>query len=186
MFWRIRRLDLVADAAQREREVLLIGLPQDQLDRAIVELDDVLEDEQQAPDLGGELLIGLGQRVEHVALGGAIGLVEDLGERLDAAGGRVTPAGRSRRASLASPPRPCLHDVRAGLAHPRDPQRDLGLIGSRAGREHLRGERCVQVGDDERDRLRRLVAQERDDLLGRVRRRNSNGRISITVARAGR
>ena len=34
-------------------------------------------------------------------------------------------------------------------------------------REHLRGKRGVQVGDHERDRLRRLVAQERDDLLGR-------------------
>ena len=34
-------------------------------------------------------------------------------------------------------------------------------------REHLRGERRVQVGDHERDRLRRLVAQEDDDLLGR-------------------
>ena len=31
----------------------------------------------------------LGERVEHVALGRAVGVVEDVGERLDAAGGRV-------------------------------------------------------------------------------------------------
>ena len=34
-------------------------------------------------------------------------------------------------------------------------------------REHLRGEHGVQVGDHQRDGLRRLVAQEDDDLLGR-------------------
>ena len=34
-------------------------------------------------------------------------------------------------------------------------------------RQHLRGERRVQVRDHQRDRLRRLVAQEHHDLLGR-------------------
>ena len=34
-------------------------------------------------------------------------------------------------------------------------------------RQHLGGQGRVQVGDDQRDRLRRLVAQEDDDLLGR-------------------
>ena len=45
-------LDVVVDAAQGQRQVLLVGLAQDHLDRAVVELDDVLEDEQQAADLG--------------------------------------------------------------------------------------------------------------------------------------
>ena len=49
----------------------------------------------------------------------------------------------------------------------RDAQGDVGLHLGRQLGQHLGGERRVQVGDDERDRLRRLVAQEGVDLLGR-------------------
>src|SRR5690348_12160870 len=44
-------LDLLRDAAQRHREVLLVDVLQDELHAAVVELDDVLEDEEQHPDL---------------------------------------------------------------------------------------------------------------------------------------
>ena len=83
---------LVVDAAQGEAEVLRVDLLQHELDAAVVELDDVLEDEEQHPDLLGQLGVALGERVEHVALGGAVGVVEDVGERLDAARRRSTPA----------------------------------------------------------------------------------------------
>src|SRR5437868_1556796 len=41
-------LDLVGYAAQGERQVLLVRLAEHELNGAVVELDDVLEDEQQA------------------------------------------------------------------------------------------------------------------------------------------
>ena len=47
--------DLLGHAAQGDREVLLVDLLEHQLDRAVVELDDVLEGEQQQPDLLGQL-----------------------------------------------------------------------------------------------------------------------------------
>src|SRR2546423_12562388 len=74
-----RVLDLLADATQRQGQILLIGLAQDELDAAVVELADVLEHEQQAAYLVGKLLVGRGQRVEHSALGRAVRAVEDVG-----------------------------------------------------------------------------------------------------------
>ena len=59
------------------------------------------------------------------------------------------------------------HDLRPRLGHRRDPLRHLGLLLGLEQREHLGGQRRVQVGDDEGDGLRRLVAQEDVDLLGR-------------------
>src|SRR5215211_841286 len=53
-------LDVVGDAAEREREVLLVGLLEDQLNPAVVDLDDVVEDEQQGADLLGQLVVELG------------------------------------------------------------------------------------------------------------------------------
>ncbi len=84
------------DPAQREHEVLLVGLAQHLLDRAVFEVDDVLEDEQHPADLLGELGVGGGEVVEHGALGRAVGVVEDVGERLGAARRRSTPARRRR------------------------------------------------------------------------------------------
>ena len=89
MFPKIFAADVLGDAAQGDREVLLVDLLEHHLDRAVVELDDVLEGEQQQADLLGELAVGLRQLVEHVALGRAVGVVEDVGQRLDATGGRV-------------------------------------------------------------------------------------------------
>ena len=60
-----------------------------------------------------------------------------------------------------------LDDLRAGLAHAGDPQRDVRLLALGQAGEHLRGERRVQAGEDQRDRLGRLAAQERGGALGR-------------------
>src|SRR5256885_2598649 len=64
-------LDLLGHAAQREREVLLVDVLQHQLHAAVVELDDVLEDEEQHPDLLSQLRVLLREGLDHVALGGA-------------------------------------------------------------------------------------------------------------------
>src|SRR3954464_414546 len=74
------------------------------------------------------------------------------------------PGGGQRRAHDALD---LGHDLRAGLAHHRDPQGHVGLDLGVDVRQHLGGERRVQVRDDQRDGLRRLIAQEDDDLLGR-------------------
>ena len=71
-----------------------------------VEDDDVVEGEELLADLVGQLAVGLGDRLEHGALGRAAGAVEDLGQRVDAAGlgellgqdvGRASAAARARR-----------------------------------------------------------------------------------------
>ena len=157
-----------------------------ELDRAVVELDDVLEDEQQAPDLLGQLLVGLGQRVEHVALGRAVGVVEDLGERLDAAGGRVLLLDDAVELLLITLST-CLTTSGGGLAHPRDAQRDLGLVARRAGSRgtcaasvvcRLAITSAIVCGDS----LRRKV----DDLLGRRAAQELERPASRSRSTAGR
>ncbi len=74
-----------------------------------------------------------GEVLEHVALGGAVGVVEDAGERLGPAAGGVLAL--DRRAELvADHLLDLLDDPRAGVAHARDPQGDVRLLdsGSRA------------------------------------------------------
>src|SRR5947207_4077755 len=70
-------LDLLGHATQRHGEVLLVHVLEHELHAAVVELEDVLEDEEQHPDLLRELRVLMRQRLDHVALGGAIGRVED-------------------------------------------------------------------------------------------------------------
>ena len=111
--------------------------------------------------------VGLGERVEHVALGRAVGAVEDVGQRLDAAGGRELLRRRRWRASGAGRAR--CRATTSGLVSPIVAMRSATSACSSGSScdEHLGGERRVQVGDDQRDGLRRLVAQEDGDLLGR-------------------
>src|SRR5829696_4678161 len=73
------------DAAQGDRQVLLVDLLEHHLDRPVVELDDVLEGEQEQAHLLGQLAVVARELVEHVALRRAVRVVEDVGERLDAA-----------------------------------------------------------------------------------------------------
>src|SRR3954469_9306405 len=82
-------LDVVGDAAQGQGQVLLLDLLEHLLHAAVVDLHDVVEHEQQRADLLGQLVVELGQAVQHVALGGAVGGVQDVRERLDATGGGV-------------------------------------------------------------------------------------------------
>jgi hypothetical protein len=50
----------------------------DELDVAVVGSGDVLEREQELTDLSGEWLVGLGEAVEYVPLGGAIAPRQDV------------------------------------------------------------------------------------------------------------
>ncbi len=97
----------------------------------------------------------------------AVGVVEDVGERLDAAGGRVLLRDHVGEL-LAHHVLDLRDDLGARLGHlaRRGAATSACSSGSRQ-REHLGGQRGVQVGDHERDRLRRLVAQEDVDLLRR-------------------
>ena len=148
MLEKMRAATSSVDAAQGDREVLLVDLLEHQLDRAVVELDDVLEGEQQQADLLGQLAVGLGQLVEHVALGRAVGVVEDVGERLDAAGGRVLLRADRRTACERMTVSTCATTSGRRLAHHRDPQRDVGLVlGRRACESTWAASVRVQVGD---------------------------------------
>jgi hypothetical protein len=63
-------LDVLAGAAEREGDVPVVGGADHELDRAVVELDDVLEGERQLANVGGELLVGLaeGRRARRARL----------------------------------------------------------------------------------------------------------------------
>jgi hypothetical protein len=93
-------------------------------------------------------------------------VVEDVGERLDAAGRRVL-LGDHVGELLAHHVLDLRDDLGARLGHLGHAARDVGLRLGLQVREHLGGQRGVQVGDHERDRLRRLVAKEDVNLLRR-------------------
>src|SRR5690606_34261799 len=82
-------LDLLGElrgrALEREGETARVGLAQDELDGAVVEVDDVLEGEHEAAHLLGEGLVALAELLEDLLLGARVGAVEDLDEGLDAA-----------------------------------------------------------------------------------------------------
>ncbi len=142
MFAQHDLLDVLRRAAERQHEILLVGLAQDLLDGALFELDDVLEDEQHAAHLLGEVLVGRGELLEHVALGGAVGVVEDLGQRLGAPGSGVLALGH-RVQLVADDVLDLLDDLRTGLPHAGDPQRDVRLLTLGQTGEHLGRERRV-------------------------------------------
>jgi len=60
-----------------------------------------------------------------------------------------------------------LDHARARLAHARDAQRDVRLLAVWQAREHARGHGRVEAGQDQRDRLVGLVAQQRCRALWR-------------------
>ncbi len=108
-------------------------------------------------------------------------MVEDVGQRLDSAGGRVLlpdDGGELAAHDLLD----LLDHRRAGLAHARDPQRDVRAACARAGGRAPGAARPVwRLATHERDRLRRLGRRKAAICSGGVRRRNSNGRVSMTV-----
>ena len=91
-----------------------------------------------------------------------------------------TPAGRRSRASRASRPRPADH-VRAGLAHPRDPQRDVGLLASGRCASTCAASVVCRLATTSAIVCGASLRRNVTICSAGVRRRNSNGRISITV-----
>ena len=119
--------------------------------------------------------------VEYVPLGGAVGVVEDLGER------PTPPAAEySCWTTLSSFCRMTLRDlldhVRARLAHPRDAQRDVGLLAP-AGCASPARRASVVAGSRSRARSSAATRCAGTSTIwsGGVRRRNSNGVASITA-----
>ena len=166
MLPRIFSTTRVLDAAQGELELLLVDLAQHELQVAVLQDDEVLEGEQAQLDLVGQLLVGLADGADDVALGRAPRAVEDLGQGVDAAGGRELLAddvGELQAQALLD----VADDVRVGLAHGRDAQGDVGLqLGLSSASTRAARVECT-LATHEGDGLRRLVLQEGVDLLGR-------------------
>ena len=150
-----------------------------ELDVAVAEDDDVVEGEELLADLVGQLAVGLGDRLEHGALGRAAGAVEELGQRVDAARAARTPGSGRWRAS--------------GAARARRPRRRPGSCrsicamrsatsacssGGSAAEHAWRRASCAA----RRRRARSSAATRRPGrstiCSGGVRRRKSNGRSS--------
>ena len=126
MFLRTFSLTSCGHATEGERQILLVDLAEDELHVPVLELDDVLEGEEQQADLLGQVGVRLGEAVEDVALGRPVGVVEDLGQRLDAARRRVLLRDDAREL-LLDDALDDLQDVRADLGHRRDARGDVGL-----------------------------------------------------------
>ena len=161
-------------------EILGVDLAQHHLQRAVVELEDVLEDEEQRAHLVGDVLVLLLEVVEDVALGGAVGGVQDRGQRARRRRRPRTRAGAPSRASRSITRATSL--TTSGDVWPIVAMR-IGDVGLQLGREqlhHLRGE----VG---RGAGRRTIATVCGCSLrrkaaiwsGGVLRRNSNGVVSM-------
>ena len=160
------RHHVLVGSAQREHQVLLVDLAEHLLDGARVELGDVLEHEQHPAHFRGEVLVGSGEVLQHVALGGAVGVVEDPGQRLGPARGGVDLLAGAAE-FVADHLLDLLDHARARLAHAGDAQGDrrlvvLGQVGEHVGRQARRKAR-----EHERHRLGGLAAQQRRDALGR-------------------
>ena len=103
---------------------------------------------------------------EDQALGRAVGRVEDVDERLQAAGLREVGLLDDGRQLAFEDRLDLLDDLGRGAVHLRDAQRDvaLQLFGERA--QHHRGRVGMHVREHERDRLRVLVLEVREHLAG--------------------
>ena len=124
-------------------------------------------------------LSAVGEVLEHVALGRAVGVVEDARERLGAAGRRRTPA-RATAVELVAhaPPRPARSPAGSSRPCARSAAR-CRAAGARAGARarraasvvcRLASTSAIVCGDS----LRSSAAIR----SGGTRRRNSNGRVS--------
>ena len=128
------------DALEGEGELGAVDLAQHLLDVAVLEVDDVLEHEHPAADLLGQRGVERLQALDDLALGGAVGAVDDVDQRVEAADARRSRwAGASRRAGArgcASTARTISGEV---AVHDRDPVRDLGLLLRGEAGEQQRG-----------------------------------------------
>ena len=144
-------------------DVLHVDLLQQLLDRLGVEDQQVLEDEHQLADLVRQLGVLLVQVLEDVALGGPVGVVQDVDQRLDAAGRLEVLVDQARQLALhhGSTSRSTSGAVRSIAA-----MRIATSVCSSCGNMPITWARAVggQVGHHQRDRLRVLVLQEVEDL----------------------
>ncbi len=147
---------------ERERQILAVDFLEDALDRAIVEIDDVFEDEEQVLDFLRELGIAFGQAVENVLLGFAIDEAHHVRQRLNAAGLREVRAAHEQPASEQFVE--LFQNFRCGLLQNRDAHRDFGLQVRRQRGKHRAGLFGGHVHENQRDRLRMFVLNELQQL----------------------
>ena len=148
--------DLVADvgahALERGGQVVGLDLAQHQLQRPVVDGDDVLEDEHLRADLLGELGVACCPATRGSSARWPRRAVDDLDQRLDAADRGHRPGCSSepiRRSQLLLDQ---ADHLRRGAVHDGDPVRDLGLLLRREAGEDLGRLRGGQVGQHQRDR----------------------------------
>ena len=118
----------IGDALQGQGELVAFDRPQHQLDRAVIEIDDVLEHEHPALHLVGKSGVEGFEAVDDLTFGGAVGAVDDVDQRIDAADaghlGRLQHRGKLALQSALDGP----NDLGRGPVHHGDPVGDLGLL----------------------------------------------------------
>ena len=150
--------DLLIRRAKCQRDVLLVEVADEPLHRAVIELDDVLEDEHEATNLFREARVTLGKGAKDLALRRPVDLVEDMGERLD-------PADLHRLDHRRGHPAPEAaldnsQDLGGRLLGERDPTRNLHLeLRVELGEDASRRSR-IEMREDDRDRLGMLLRKQ--------------------------
>src|SRR5690606_21937266 len=160
-----RLLDIRADALHRHRQLRAVDGLDAELDRAVVEGGDVLEDEHRRPHLLGQFGVDFGQAIEDLPLGGPVGVVEHLRQVLHPAAARRIGAGHGPEPGLEGGLH-LLDHVGAGAAHAGDAQGHVTLEVGVEPRQHLGGIGGGLVGEDQPHRLGMLLLEELHQLVG--------------------
>src|SRR5919199_2955682 len=118
-------LQFLARAAHGQRQVLAVDLAQHALEGAIVQANQVVEDEHQLANLGCQLAVGAIQVLQDLLLSAAVDRGQHVDQELRAAHG--CEVARDDRAQFALEHLlDLLDDLGRRTVHGRDPQRDLG------------------------------------------------------------
>lgn len=146
-------------------EFLHLHFAEHPLERPVVHLDDVLEDEEPPLDFLGEFRVVLLQVFHDVPLRAPVRVVYDVHDGVDAAGeGKVLSHDGAQL-----PFQHALHfpeHFRGDPVHPGDPLGHLGLHGPGKAADDGRSLLGFEVGHDEGHGLGMLSLDEAEDLLG--------------------
>jgi hypothetical protein len=134
------------------------------LNALVVDLQDVLEHEHETADLLDQIGIVRFQAFHDRLLGGTVGEVQDFRNRRHAAG-LFHALHEHVRESHLKPTLDLFDDVGVGLLHIRYTLDHLDLLLHREADEDLRGLVVRQVAEDQGDRLRVLILDEREQVL---------------------
>src|SRR6266851_630783 len=117
-------LQLFACTAHRQRQVLAVDLAQHALQRAVVQANQIVEDEHQLADFGGQLGVGAVQEFEDLLFSAPVDRGQHVDQELGATDRREVAA--DDRAELALQYFfDLLDNLRRGAVHRGDPQGDF-------------------------------------------------------------